>query len=373
MATEKLRRAVLAWVILAGSVWAQSPVIGTCPVFPANNIWNTPVDHLPVSSNSSTYINTIGQSTALHPDFGTVYDGVPNGIPYVAVSGTQTKYPVSFTYSDESDPGPYATPLNAPVEGGSQGTGDRHVISVDTTNCILYEMWSAYPQTASWQAGSGAIFNLASNALRPTGWTSADAAGLPVFPGLMKYDEVLAGAITHAIRLTVPNTQKAYVWPARHYASSLTGLQYPPMGARFRLRADFDISSFSATNQIILTALKKYGMIIADNGSAWYISGVPDSRWNDDDLHNLGQLSGADFEAVDVSGLMLNANSGQAAQCDLNDDGVVNVVDVQIEIDASLGLRACGAGDLNGDGVCDATDIQRLTQAALGRACQIGP
>jgi hypothetical protein len=332
-----------------------------------------PVDQLPVSGNSSTYVNTIGQATTLHPDFGTVYDGAPNGIPYVTVPGTQTEYPATFTYADESDPGPYAIPLNAPIEGGSQGTGDRHVISIDTTNCILYEMWSAYPQAASWQAGSGAIFNLTSNALRPAGWTSADAAGLAIFPGLVKYDEVLAGAINHAIRLTVPQTQQAYVWPARHYASSLTDPEYPPMGVRFRLRADFDISSFSATNQIILTALKKYGMMIADNGSAWYISGAPDSRWSDDDLHNIGQITGADFEAVDVSPMMVNANSDQAATCDLNDDGVVNVVDVQIEIDATLGLVACGAGDLNGDGVCNAADVQRVIQAALGQPCQVGP
>jgi hypothetical protein len=234
-------------------------------------------------------------------------------------------------------------------------------------------MWSAYPQTASWEAGSGAIFDLTSNALRTAGWTSADAAGLAVFPGLMKYDEVLAGVITHAIRLTVPQTQDTYVWPARHFASSLTSAEYPPMGVRFRLKASYDISSFSAQNQIILTALKKYGMMIADNGSAWYISGAPDSRWNDSDLHNLDQVTGADFEVVDVTPMMVNANSGQAATCDLNDDGVINVLDVQLEIDGALGLRACGAGDLNGDGVCNATDVQRVQQAALGLGCQVGP
>jgi hypothetical protein len=373
VATKKLPGAVVAGIMLAGAGWAQSPTIGTCPVFPANNIWNMPVDQLPVSSNSSTYVNTIGSAVTLHPDFGTVYDGAPNGIPYITVPGTQTLYPATFTYQDESDPGPYAIPLTAPIEGGSASTGDRHVISVDTTNCILYEMWSAYPQTASWEAGSGAIFNLNSNALRPAGWTSADAAGLAVFPGLVKYDEVLAGAINHAIRLTVPQTQDTYVWPARHEASSLTGANYPPMGARFRLQASFDISSFSAINQIILTALKKYGMMIADNGSAWYISGAPDSRWSDDDLHNLPQLTGANFEVVDVSPMMVNANTGQAGTCDLNDDGVVNVIDIQMEIDAELGLRACGAGDLNGDGVCNATDVQRVIQAALGQPCQVGP
>jgi hypothetical protein len=309
--------------VLVGLLWnmshcfAQAPTVGNCPVFPADNIWNTPVDQLPVSPNSSTYVNTIGATVHVHPDFGTVYDGAPNGIPYLAVPGTQTKYPATFTYASESDPGPYATPLNAPIEGGSQSTGDRHVISVDTGNCILYELYAAYPQTASWQAGSGAIFNLLSNNLRPATWTSADAAGLPIFPGLVRYDEILAGEIRHALRFTVPHTQRAYVWPARHYASSLTGIQYPPMGVRFRLRADYDISGFSAANQTILRALKKYGMMIADNGSAWYISGAPDSRWDDSDLHNLSQVTGAAFEVIDVSSLMVSADSGQARQANV--------------------------------------------------------
>jgi hypothetical protein len=251
------------------SASAQAPKIGSCTVLPADNIWNTPVDQFPVSGNSSTWVNTIGATKTVHADFGAgLYGGGPIGIPFITVPGTQTKYPATFTYADESDPGPYAAPLNAPIEGGSQSTGDRHVLSIDTDHCILYELYSAYPQSASWAAGSGAIFNLLSNALRPSGWTSADAAGLPVFAGLLRYDEIAAGEIRHAIRFTVPQTQKAFVWPARHYASSLTGTQYPPMGARFRLRASFDISGYSPTNQIILRALKKYGMILADNGSA---------------------------------------------------------------------------------------------------------
>jgi hypothetical protein len=290
--------------------WAQAPSVGSCPVLPADNIWNTPVDQLPVSSSSSTWVGTIGATSPLHPDFGPD----PYGIPFIIVPGTQTKYPATFTYASESDPGPYATPLNAPIEGGSASTGDRHVIAVDATNCILYEMWSAYPQSASWTAGSGAIFNLTSDALRPAGWTSSDAAGLPVFPGLVRYDEIVTGAINHAIRFTVPQTQAAYVWPARHLASSLTGAQYPPMGARFRLKASVDISGFSPTNQIILRALKKYGMMLADNGSSWYLSGATDPRWSNDDLHNLTQLNGSNFEAVDVSSLMIDPNSGQAKQ-----------------------------------------------------------
>jgi hypothetical protein len=307
------RFAVLA--ALAGLAAAQPPTVGNCSVFPANNIWNTRIDQLPVSPNSSTWVNTIGTSAHLHPDFGSgLYNGEPIGIPYVTVPGTQTKYPATFTYQSESDPGPYAIPLTAPIEGGSSSTGDRHVISVDTDNCILYEIYDAYPQTASWQGGSGVIFNLLSDALRPASWTSADAAGLPIFPGLVRYDEIVAGQIRHAIRFTVPQTQNTYVWPARHEASSLTSASYPPMGARFRLKASFDISSFSATNQIILTALKLYGMMLADNGSSWYISGATDSRWSNDDLHVLNNIAGSNFEAVDVSPLMVDPNSGQALQ-----------------------------------------------------------
>jgi hypothetical protein len=316
---------------LAGWAAAQPPTIGNCPVFPADNIWNTRIDQLPVSPNSSTWVNTIGTSTHLHPDFGSgLYDGQPIGIPYVTVPGTQTKYPATFTYQSESDPGPYAIPLNAPIEGGSSSTGDRHVISVDINNCVLYEIYAAYPQTASWQGGSGAIFNLLSDALRPASWTSADAAGLPIFPGLVKYSEIVAGQINHAIRFTAPQTQDMYVWPARHEASSLSSASYPPMGARFRLKASFDISGFSATNQIILTALKLYGMMLADNGSSWYISGAPDPGWNNDDLHVLNTIDGSNFEAVDVSPLMVNPNTGQALQNSVSVSVTPSTANVQI-------------------------------------------
>ncbi len=302
---------VVALAGLASLAVAQGPVEGNCPVFPADNIWNARVDQLPVNSRSPAWVSTIGPSSPLHPDFGSgTYNGEPIGIPYVTVPGSQTKYPATFTYQSESDPGPYAIPLTAPIEGGSTSTGDRHVIAVDTDNCILYEIYDGFPQAASWQGGSGAIFNLSSDALRPAGWTSADAAGLPIFPGLVRYEEIVSGAIRHAIRFTVPQTQNTYVWPARHEASSLTGAQYPPMGARFRLKSSFDISTFSATNQIILTALQRYGMMLADNGSSWYISGAPDSRWDNDDLHALTTISGSNFEAVDVSTLMVDPNSG---------------------------------------------------------------
>jgi hypothetical protein len=310
-----MRIQLLTGVLAAASAFAQTPKIGACNVLPADNIWNTPVDQLPLSSSSATYVATIGAGTSLHADFGSgTWNGGPIGIPFVTVPGTQTKYPATFLYSTESDPGPYAVPLNAPIEGGSASTGDRHAISADVDNCILYELYRAFPQTSSWQADSGAIFNLLSNALRPAGWTSADAAGLPIFPGLVRYDEVAAGAINHAIRLTVPQTLRAYIWPARHYASSLTDPKYPPMGQRFRLHASFDVSSFSAQNQVILRAMKKYGMLLADNGSAWFISGAPDPRWDDTALSDLRRVVGSDFEAVDESSLMIDPNSGQAKQ-----------------------------------------------------------
>jgi hypothetical protein len=284
-------------------------------VFPVDHILNTRIDQLPVHPSSSTWITTIGATKTLKPDFGSgLWDGGPIGIPFVTVLGTQPKVPATFLYQTESDFGPYAVPLNAPIEGGSSGTGDRHAIAVDGNNCILYEIYRAFPQAAAWRGDSGAIFNLNSHALRPLTWTSADAAGLPVFPLLVRYDEILAGEIRHAIRFTVPQSQRAYVWPARHYASSLTGAQYPPMGARFRLKETFDISGFSATNKIILTAMKRYGLILADNGSAWYISGAPDARWNNDELRKLQVIAGSNFEAVDATPLMVDINSGQARQ-----------------------------------------------------------
>jgi hypothetical protein len=299
--------------------------INGCQLFPANNIWNTPIDNLPVDANSQQYINTIGANNTVHADFGSgLWDGGPIGIPYTTVPGSQEKVNVTFYYDDESDPGPYPVPSDAPIEGGSSSDGDRHVLIVDRDNCILYELYDAWPHPdGSWEAGSGAIYDLKSNSLRPDGWTSADAAGLPILPGLVRYDEVAAGEINHAIRFTAPQTRRKYIWPARHYASSLTGTQYPPMGQRFRLKAGFDISGFSARNQVILKALKKYGMILADNGSSWFISGTPDSRWYNDDLHQLSNIKGSDFEAVDESSLMINPNSGAALQ-----GGIKNTITV---------------------------------------------
>ena len=308
-------RLLITIILLSSGMYAQAPSIGACTILPADNVWNTPVDTLPVSANSATYISTIGAAAPVHADFGSgTWNGGPIGIPFLKLPGTQPKFTATFLYWDESDAGPYAIPLNAPIEGGSASTGDRHAISVDVDNCILYELYRAFPQATSWNADSGAIFNLKSNALRPSTWTSADAAGLPIMPGLARYDEVAAGEIRHALRFTVPQTLRAFIWPARHYASSLTDPRYPPMGQRFRLKASFDISPFPADVQVILRALKKYGMILADNGSAWYLSGEPDSRWNDSNLGLMRNISGSAFEAIDESSLMIDPNSGQAKQ-----------------------------------------------------------
>ena len=308
--------AVIMFTVIFLTGWSMAqgtPTIAGCPIFPADNVWNTPIDHLPVDSNSSVYITSIGATTGIHPDFGTIWGGAPIGITYNIVPGTQPKVSITFDYADESDPGPYPIPPGAEIEGGYASSGDRHILVLDKDNCILYETFYTWPQMdGSWQAGSGAVYDLHSNALRPRGWTSADAAGLPILPGIVRYDEVAAGEITHALRFTIQHTRKAFIWPARHYASSLTSTNYPPMGQRFRLKASFDISGFSAEVQVILRALKKYGMILADNGSNWYISGVPDSRWNDDTLvGELRLVKGSDFEAVDESSLMVHPDSGQ--------------------------------------------------------------
>ena len=294
-----------------------TPVIQGCQVLPANNIWNTPVGRLPVDPHSSAYISTIGTNSVVHPDFGSgTWNGGPIGIPFNVVPGDQPRVPVIFEYNDESDPGPYPIPPNPLIEGGDQSGGDRHILVLDKDNCILYETFSAYPDgSGGWDAGSGAVFDLSQNDLRPLTWTSADAAGLPILPGLVRYDEVASGEITHAIRFTAPDTRRAFVWPARHYASSLTELRYPPMGQRFRLKAGFDESGFSPDVQVILRAMKRYGLILADNGSSWYISGVPDERWDNDMLvSEFRQITGSDFEAVDISSLMVDENSGEAVQ-----------------------------------------------------------
>jgi hypothetical protein len=275
-------------------------------VFPADNPWNRDVSADPIDPNSASLIAACGATRSLHPDFGTVYEGQPWGIPYVTVRGSHPRVPVSFEYDDESDSGPYPIPPTAPIEGGPASTGDRHVIVVDVDNWMLYELFDARPVDGGerWTAGSGAIFDLASNALRPEGWTSADAAGLPIFPGLVRYDEVAAGAIAHAVRFTCPETRRAYVPPARHFASSNTSADLPPMGMRVRLKASVDIADFPADVRVILAALKKHGMILADNGGGFYVSGAPDARWNDANVDQLKRIRGSDFEVIRMDGLV---------------------------------------------------------------------
>ena len=303
----------LSIVVLALSAICWGQQIAGCRIYAPNHIWNTRVDRLPVHAQSDTWIATVGRYRTLRADFGSgLYNGAPIGIPYVAVTGDQPTVPVSFEYSDESDAGPYPIPADAPIEGGAGSEGDRHVLVVDQDHCLLYELFAANrnAEDGSWAAGSGAIFDLNSDRLRPKGWTSADAAGLPILPGLVRYEEIEAGEILHALRFTVPQTQRAFLWPARHYASRLTDAKYPPMGAWFRLRGDFDVSGFSSEIQVILRALQRYGMILADNGSSWFVSGAPDERWRNDRLRELLKIHGSDLEAVDVSSLMRDEDSG---------------------------------------------------------------
>ena len=293
--------------LAAGSAASAPPTIGGCPVFPATSVWNQRVDTLPVVSNSATLVASIGLGSHVHADFGSgLYDGSRIGIPYVVVHGKRTpKSRPSFEYASESDKGPYPIPANVPIEGQPAVTdGDRHALIVDRDTCKLYELYALHRQGSGWAAGSGAIWNLRSNGLRPAGWTSADAAGLPILPGLARWDgDAATGAINHALRFTAERTQQAYIYPARHDASSDSNPALPPMGLRVRLKASVDISKLPPQARIVAAAMKKYGMILADNGSSWYVSGAPSPRWSNDQLHSLGQLTGADFEVVDTSKL----------------------------------------------------------------------
>ncbi len=273
-----------------------SATIGGCPVFPADNSWNQNILTMPVDANSATYISNIGGGN-LHADFG---GGGAYGIPYIVVPQSQPMTAINFTdYGDESDPGPYPIPLNAPIEGGAGSSGDRHVLAVQQGTCMLYELFSAYPTANGWDAASGAVFDLRSNALRPETWTSADAAGLPITAGLVRYDEVAAGQINHAVRFTVNTVRKAWVHPATHYGTSTSATRIP-YGAKLRLKASFDVSSFDGQSRVILNALKKFGMIVADQGTSWYITGDGDPRWDDDDLNQLKTVPGSAFEVVQL-------------------------------------------------------------------------
>lgn len=293
-----------------GSGSTPPPLGGDCSVFPADSPWNQDVSALPVHPNSDVYIDAIGRNSRVHPDFGTEWEGAPIGIPYVLVGADEAPVEIIYeAYGDESDPGPFPIPLPAPIEGGPDSDGDRHVIAIDTDECRLYELYHAFPEADGWHANSGTSWDLTENEHHPEGCTSADAAGLPVFPGLVRYDEVVeAGAILHALRFTVARTQRAYIFPARHYASSSTDSSLPPMGLRVRMKADYDCSEMSSEAQVVCTALKRFGMLLADNGSNWYISGAPDPRWDDDALGDLKTIPGDAFEVVDTGeGLVTDA------------------------------------------------------------------
>ncbi len=313
-------------LLLSAPLAAQQTVDG-CQVLPVANIWNTPIASLPVAANSSAIISHIGASQTLHPDFGTVWEGAPIGIPYVTVPDAQALLPIDFAsldgWPEQSDAGPYPIPPNPPIEGGDNlaNTGDRHVLVVRQGSCILYELYHSWREgengcvvpgtTPGWCGMSGAVYDLASNALRPETWTSADAAGLPIFPGLVRYDEVETGEIRHALRFTVDISRQSYIWPARHEAGSTLDANAPPMGLRLRMKAGYDISGFTPRVRTIFAALKKYGMMVADNGTDWYLNGVPDARWDDDELvSQLAQVPGSAFEVVEVGGLQIASDSG---------------------------------------------------------------
>jgi hypothetical protein len=285
--------------------------------FTSANLWNTDISGSPVDSNSTAIINFIGSTIGLHPDFGSgEYNGSDIGIPYTIVGGTQAMVGINFTaYGDESDPGPMPFPANAPIEGDpNPGNGDRHSLVLDSGNCFLYELYNASPNSdGTWDAGSAAVWDLTADEQRPYTWTSADAAGLPIFAGLVRYDEVAAGKIQHALRFTLPQSRAAFTPPASHWAATSSNPIAPPMGMRLRLKSSFDISSFSTNVQVILTAMKKYGLIMADNGSAMYISGAPDTRWDNNDLHNLGQVPASAFEVVEMNPVYTQANVPQGA------------------------------------------------------------
>ena len=298
--------AAFAVALLAGSSAHALPLPTArhCPVFPANNAWNQRVDELPVAADSARLIASIGLDAPVHADFGSgKWDGGPIGIPFDVVSRKTHRSHVSFEYADESNRVRYPIPAQVHIEGGAHATGDRHAILVDKNSCRLYELYDLRHTSRGWAAGSGAVWSLRSNHLRPAGWTSADAAGLPIFPGLARWDEVKRGVIDHALRFTAAETRRAYVYPARHYASNSSDPSLPPMGLRVRLKASVNIAAFPRQARVVLHALQRYGMILADNGSPWYISGAPNGHWNNDALHTLGRLTGSDFEVVNTSSL----------------------------------------------------------------------
>lgn len=323
MTTRRIRRST-SLVVLVGVVGLAlvgaacepfTPLRGVtaCNITTTNSFWRGTAADLPVRGDSAALVSTIGATRSLHADFGSgLYQGEPMGIPYNVVPGTQPKVAVTFDEPDESDPGPYPIPANPLIEGGPSSSGDRHVLVVDKDACKLYELYDAHPNAdGTWRAYSGAVFDLHSNAMRPDSWTSADAAGLPILPGLVRYDEVASGAVNHVIRMTVPATAASYLWPASHRAGH--GTSAPPMGTRIRLKANADLSRVDPSVLPIAKALQRYGAVVADNGSAWFISGEPDDRWDNDALSTLGSIKGSAFEVVDGVSQQVAPNSYQVA------------------------------------------------------------
>lgn len=312
----RLLTVLVATICLAsGAAAQQPPAVALGPnatlfgsrLLPPDSPWHRDVSKDPVDPRSKAILSRVGLGTTLHPDFGTEWEGAPIGIPYIVVGKGQPRVPVVFTYADESDPGPYPIPPNAPIEGGPKGTGDRHIIVLDRDSWVLWEMFNAFPDgKGGWKADSGAVWDLKKSQVRPPAWTSADAAGLPILPGLVRYDEVVgAKVIRHALRFTLAKTRKAYVPPASHFASDLHDEDLAPMGMRVRLRASFDVSGYAPEVQVILTAMKTYGMFMADNGSDFFISGVPDQRWNNDVLRQLKKVTAGDFEVIEMKGMVV--------------------------------------------------------------------
>ena len=301
-------------VAAASPAWAGSPPSApNCPILPADNVWHADISGLPVNAHSGAWLgNMAAGSTHLHPDFGSSGDpNAPYGIPWTAVPDSHSRVTPSFDYADESDPGPYPFGPDTPIEGGQASTGDRHALMVDKDTCVLYELYNANWNGGRPTAGSGAVFNLRSNALRPATWTSADAAGLPIMPGLLRLDEVQSGNIDHAIRFTASRTDRSFLWPARHQAGSASDPNLPPMGARFRLRGDFNMAGYRPDTQVVLRAMQHYGLILADNGSNWYFQGEAINNWDDGFISDLKRIPASAFEAVDESSLMVDPNSGQ--------------------------------------------------------------
>jgi hypothetical protein len=314
--TVALAAATAFALVAVQPAWGAVRVIpGTaCPAFPADSVWHADIRTLPVHARSKQWLANMSPARKLHPDFGPSYGAqpVPYGIPVTVVAGTHAKVGVRFEYASESDRGPYPLGSDTKIEGGANADGDRHAVIVDKATCRLYETFATRKSASTWYAGSGAVWNLKSNALRPRNWTSADAAGLPILPGLLRYDEVAAGSVDHAIRFTTNTTDRRYLWPARHQAGSVTDPTYPPMGARFRLKAGYSLAGLRPDTQTVLRGMKTYGLILADNGSPWYFQGTSDTRWPSALLDQLKRIPAAAFEAIDESRLMVSADSGQA-------------------------------------------------------------